>query len=87
MFADRDGILFMPAYKVDAVDTTGAGDTYTGYFCAMLDRGYGVEVAMRYASIASALAVTKPGAASSIPNFETVKEKIEQNEEVCPIRR
>lgn len=85
MYADRDGILFMPAYKVEAVDTTGAGDTYTGYFCAMLDRGYGVEVAMRYASIASALAVTKPGAASSIPDFETVKEKIEQNEEVCSI--
>lgn len=87
LYMDKDKTIFMPAYKVHAVDTTGAGDTYTGFLCAMLDRGFLIETALRFASAASAIAVTMPGAASSIPDLEVVKEKIEQNGDVCPIRR
>ncbi len=87
MYADKERILFMPAFKVDVKDTTGAGDTYTGFFCAMLDQGYAIEEALRYASAASAIAVTMPGAASSIPELDAVKEKIAQNPDICPIRQ
>lgn len=87
LYMDKEKTIFMPAYKVHAVDTTGAGDTYTGFLCAMLDRGFLIETALQFASAASAIAVTMPGAASSIPDLDVVKEKIEQNGDVYPIRR
>lgn len=62
------------AMKVDAVDTTAAGDTFTGYFLDSVLRGLPVEQALRRATAASALAVTRPGAAASIPmNAEVEK--------------
>lgn len=60
------------AFRSDAVDTTGAGDTYTGYFIGGLMRGLPLQESMRQASMASALSVRKPGAASSIPVMEEV---------------
>lgn len=59
-------------YKVEAVDTTAAGDTYTGYFIGSLIKGETIEKAMEYASKASAIAVTRHGAANSIPKMEEV---------------
>ena len=55
------------AKKVQAVDTTAAGDTYIGYFLAFLMEGAPVDVCMETAARASAIAVTRPGAAPSIP--------------------
>jgi len=55
------------AVRVKAVDTTAAGDTYTGYFIAGLIDGEPLAACMKQASRASALAVTRPGAAGSIP--------------------
>ena len=55
------------AVKVRAVDTTGAGDTYTGYFIAGLTAGKPLRESMREAAAASAVSVTRPGAAGSIP--------------------
>jgi len=65
----RRGIetLSHPAYPVEAKDTTAAGDTFTGYFLAGLCRGAGLMDCLREASAASAIAVTRPGAAPSIP--------------------
>lgn len=57
----------IPAEKVRAVDTTGAGDTFTGYFLAALQRGLPAETAMRMAGKAAGIAVGRPGAAASIP--------------------
>lgn len=82
---DGKRTLFMPAYRVEAKDTTGAGDTYTGYYCAMLDQGRSIEDALQYASAASALAVTRSGAASSIPDLEDVKHMIGENEKISPV--
>lgn len=56
------------AFPVKAVDTTAAGDTYLGAFVAMLAEGESVPSAMRFASAASALAVTRRGAQISIPS-------------------
>ena len=55
------------AVRVQAVDTTAAGDTYTGYFIAGLMNGLPLKACMSQASRASAISVTRPGAADSIP--------------------
>lgn len=68
-----DGSVFhQKIFPVNAVDSTGAGDTYTGYIAACLAHGDGLRAAMRTASAASALAVTRLGAASSIPAMHEV---------------
>ena len=58
------------AVPVTAVDTTAAGDTYTGYFLAGLMNGLPLSACMRRASLAAAIAVTRFGAADSIPLAE-----------------
>ena len=60
------------AFKVQAVDTTAAGDTYTGYFIAAIARGADVQAAMKEASMASAISVTRNGASTSIPERKEV---------------
>lgn len=62
-----------PAFKVSPVDTTGAGDTFTGYVMAGLDRGMPMEQAIRLASKAGALMVTRMGAADVIPDLKEVQ--------------
>ena len=56
-----------PAFPVKALDTTGAGDTHAGYFAAALHEGQTLQNALRLASAASALKVTKKGTADAIP--------------------
>ena len=60
------------AYKVTAVDTTAAGDTFTGYFMATIAAGKDVATALEIAAKAAAIAVSRAGAASSIPCMEEV---------------
>ena len=59
--------IVQEAYKVKAVDTTAAGDTFIGYFVAGLEESLPLAQCLRQASVASAIAVTRPGAAPSIP--------------------
>lgn len=61
-------------YKVKAIDTTAAGDTYTGYFIAGILNGKTIKESMDIASKASVIAVTRQGAAPSIPVLEEVEE-------------
>ncbi|SFR54058.1 ribokinase [Yoonia tamlensis] len=60
------------AIPVDPVDTTGAGDTFTGYVLAGLDRGMVMEQAIGLATKASALMVTRHGTADVIPDLSEV---------------
>ncbi|GEO58798.1 ribokinase [Companilactobacillus bobalius] len=65
---------FVDAYKVSAVDTTAAGDTFIGYLAAKLDSDLANMVeAMRFASKASSMAVQVKGAQNSIPYVDDVK--------------
>lgn len=70
MYADKTERFSVPARRVTAVDTTAAGDTFTGYFLAMLLRGGTPKDAMEIAATAAAIAVTRPGAVPSIPWLE-----------------
>lgn len=58
------------AYPVKAVDTTGAGDTFTGYFVAGYIQGRSIEDCLANACKAAAICVTRKGAASSIPRLD-----------------
>ena len=68
-----EAAFFVPAVKVKAVDTTGAGDTFAGYVAAALDAGERLEPAMLRAARASAISVTREGAAPSIPTRAEVE--------------
>ena len=61
-------------FKVPVVDTTGAGDTFCGYFLASLAKGLAPQEALHTASMASALAIGTKGAAVSIPTWAQVQE-------------
>ena len=62
-----------PAIRVKPVDTTAAGDTYTGYFIAGMMAGMPIQDCMRRASQAAAISVTRLGAADSIPKLSEVQ--------------
>ena len=65
--------LTCPAHKVSVVDTTGAGDTFCGYFLACTMKGMAPLAALKTATQASALAIGKKGAAVSIPTLAQVE--------------
>lgn len=60
-------------FDVKVVDTTAAGDTFLGYFVALTAMGRDTQTALRYASAASSLAVSKAGAVPSIPTIDEVE--------------
>lgn len=73
MYHDAERDVEYPAYQVPVVDTTGAGDTFCGYFLACSMNGMAPEQALSIATKASALAIGKKGAAVSIPTMAEIK--------------
>jgi len=61
------GLVLQPAFAVEPADTTGAGDTFCGVLVAALDQGTPLPQALRLASAAAALACTRVGAQTSVP--------------------
>ena len=82
-FIDAGQADFFPAEKVKAVDTTAAGDCFTAAFVARLQRQPGcmptrenVQEAIRFATVAASIAVTRPGAQTSIPSLAEVEVRL-----------
>ncbi len=75
-------IHLQAAYAIQPVDTTGAGDTFCGALGAALSRGHGMAEALRYACAAGALACTRLGAQSSIPQAADVLALISQSADI-----
>lgn len=73
VLTDKEDIK-VEALKVNAVDTTGAGDTYIGYFVRGIVEEMPLLETAQMATKASAIAVTRFGAVDSIPNYEEVFE-------------
>ena len=69
LYINKERSMFKSAYKVQAVDTTAAGDSYTGALSVAFANNKDVEEAMDFASKVGALSVMKEGAQSSIPTL------------------
>ena len=65
--SDSEGTRMIPGFKVEATDTTAAGDTFNGAMLVALAEGLSIEEACRFGNGAAALSVTRSGAQSSIP--------------------
>ncbi|MDU4890183.1 MAG: ribokinase [Clostridium sp.] len=72
IYKDSEKIYHQPIFKVKAVDTTAAGDTFTGFFIGALVSNKGVKDSLEIAAKASAISVTRNGASVSIPTLEEV---------------
>ena len=77
---DRDGEMHIPARVVPVVDTTGAGDTFVGAFCASLAAGQSPREAAHRSVIASSLAVQKHGAQPSLPSLAELQAVLDSRE-------
>lgn len=64
---NEESFEYVEAQKVNAVDTTAAGDVFNGALCVALAEGNSLSNAVRFASVVAAISVTKKGAQSSIP--------------------
>ena len=67
LFVSKDKMIKVDPYFVDAIDTTGAGDSYCGAFVVAINEGRTVEEAMEFANKASSITVTRKGAIASLP--------------------
>lgn len=72
--AEDTGVSKIPALKVEAVDTTAAGDSFTAAMAVMLSQGKSLKEAAVFANQVSAIVVTRKGAQSSIPFLDEVTE-------------
>jgi len=77
-YAEGDVTYYQPVFKVQAVDTTAAGDTFTGYFLAGLIDGMAIPDVLKMSAKASSIAVTRKGAVQSIPMKEEVLEALKE---------
>lgn len=72
VYSDEGSFEHVPCFKVDAVDTTAAGDVFNGALAAALAQGKPFQDALQFAQAAAALSVTEVGAQSSAPYLEDV---------------
>lgn len=79
MYLGEEGNISCKSYMVHTVDTTAAGDTFTGYFIAFIMKGASKLDALNMASLAASIAVTKKGAIPSIPTMGMVEKALENN--------
>lgn len=73
LYVDKEKSFTVAPHKVNAIDTTGAGDSYCGAFLTALSEGKSVKEAMEFASKVSSIAVTKKGAIASLPHRSEIK--------------
>ena len=74
IYKDEKQKIHQPIVKVPVVDTTAAGDTFTGFFIGSIAKGLSPKEAMQIAAKASAIAVSRQGAAPSIPELNEVND-------------
>jgi sugar/nucleoside kinase (ribokinase family) len=68
----KNEIHHAPAFEVEEVDPTGAGDCYCAGFLCGLVQGFSLAQTARFANAAGALAVTKKGPMEALPTYEAV---------------
>lgn len=76
--------IYQGIFKVQAVDTTASGDTYTGFLLGSLLQGKNAKEALKIAACAAAIAVTRKGASPSIPTLQEVLDSDLIKNKTCP---
>lgn len=71
-FSDGKEEIFVPALKVKAIETTGAGDAFNGGFATAISEGYPIETALKFAACTAAISVTRLGSSPSMPHREEI---------------
>ena len=79
LLANARGMIHVPGYSVEVVDTTAAGDAFVGGFAVALAEGQPLQEAVRFANAAGALAVTRLGAQPSLPTRRAVEQFLAQH--------
>ena len=77
-YTDGKQEVFVPALKVQAVETTGAGDAFNGGFATAIAEGLPIERALQFATCTAAISVTRLGSAPSMPYREEILELMEK---------
>ena len=84
-YFDGEALINVPVIKVEAVDTTGAGDTFSGAFAVGVVEGKSLKESIRFANVAAGLSVMKKGAQTGMPFRHEVdlllKEELEHENE------
>lgn len=75
-YFDGTAEILVPTYKVEAIDTTGAGDTFNAAFAVALAEGKALQESIRFANRAASLSVTKFGAQGGMPTRDEVEESL-----------
>lgn len=81
LIISRDFVKYMPAYKVEVVDTTGAGDAFNAALAVSLAEGRDIVEACNIANAAAALKITKLGAQSGLPTREELEEFLRKHKQ------
>ena len=76
--SEKETFTKIPALKVKAVDTVGAGDCFNGVLASKLNQGENIINAVKYATVAASIAVTRRGAQESMPYLHEIKKKYNQ---------
>lgn len=76
IYIEKNEVIKIEANRVKSIDTTAAGDTFIGYFIAMVIKGFNAHDSLKLANKASAIKVTRKGSAKMIP---TIKEVLDFN--------
>jgi ribokinase len=74
----EDKVIEVPTPEVNTVDTVGAGDCFIGVFASFLSKGEKIINAVKFATIAASIAVTRKGAQNSMPYLNEIEEKIKE---------
>jgi len=81
-YSGPDGAFMMPAFHIEPVDSTAAGDAFNGGFAVSIGEGRDVKQAMRYASACGAITTTRRGSMPSLPDAQEVEQFLNEHKEV-----
>jgi ribokinase len=76
--AEEDKITEVPAFKVQAIDTVGAGDCFNGVVASKLCQGENIFTSVKYATAAASIAITRQGAQASMPYLDEIEDRFKQ---------
>ena len=81
-YSGPEGAFMMPAFRIQPVDSTAAGDAFNGGFAVRIAGGAGVREAMRYASACGAITTMRRGSMPSLPDTEEIEQFLKEHQEV-----